>query len=278
VPSARSPEDLPWREANRANWDERTPIHARSEFYDLDGFVAGRDSLRPFEPAELGPVEGCSLVHLQCHLGLDTLSWARRGAEVTGVDFSEPALDEARALAARLGVAARFVHGDVYDAPGLLGSRYDVVYTGRGALNWLPDLRRWAEVVAALIAPGGRFYLVEFHPIQWMLADDSLDITYDYFGHRPFVETDATDYADRSVALEHATTYEWAHPLGEVVSALAGVGLRVEHLHEFEEISFERWPFLERLPGPTRAFRLPPGTPALALEYSVLATSPAEGR
>jgi SAM-dependent methyltransferase len=155
-----------WLELNRSNWDARVPVHTASRFYDLPGFVAGRDELRPFELEEVGDVTGRQLLHLQCHLGLDTLSWARHGAAVTGLDFSGPALATARELAERIGARdARFVESDVYRAPEALDGRtFDIVYTGLGALCWLPDIDRWARTAASLVAPGGFLYLAEFHP------------------------------------------------------------------------------------------------------------------
>ncbi|MDQ3793524.1 MAG: class I SAM-dependent methyltransferase, partial [Actinomycetota bacterium] len=152
-----------WRddylEANRANWDERVPIHAEGELYDVASFKEGQERLRPFELVEVGDVSGKDFIHLQCHFGIDTLSWARRGARVVGLDFSAPAVERARELAAELGLDAKFVQSDVYEAVGSLGGRdFDVVYTGLGALNWLPDIRRWAGVVAELVRPGGYLY------------------------------------------------------------------------------------------------------------------------
>lgn len=158
---------------NQANWDARVPVHLDSDFYDVAGFKAGGSALRPFELAEVGDVAGRSLAHLQCHLGLDTLSWARLGAEVTGLDFSGAAIEQARSIAAECGLPARFVTADVYDAPRALGETYDIVYTGVGALVWLPDLTRWAEAVAALLNPGGFLYLAEFHPFTNVLDDDT---------------------------------------------------------------------------------------------------------
>jgi len=224
-------------------------------------------------------VDGCSLVHLQCHFGLDTLSWARHGAVVTGLDFSAPAVAEAARLAERIGVEARFVEADVYDAPAALGRTYDVVYTGRGAFNWLPDMGRWAEVVAELLAPAGRCYIVEFHPLTWIFGDDNLDVVYPYFwGTEPFVDDeDESDYADPAARLVNSTTYEWNHPLGEVVTALVTAGLELRFLHEFDEISFQRFSFLERLPGPRRRYGFPTSVPSLPLEYSLLAVKPAAG-
>ncbi len=271
------PAEPEWRRLNRANWDERTPHHVASAFYDVDGFLAGQSTLRPFEVEELGPVFGRSLVHLQCHFGLDTLSWAREGAEVTGLDFSAPAVLAARDLARRAGLEARFVEADVYDAPEALGRRFDVVYTGRGALNWLPDIAAWAEVVARLLLPGGRLYLVEAHPFVWGLADDSLDFEYDYFpgGRHPYVgDDDPGDYADPEVRLVHAATREFAHPLGSIVTGLAAQGLVVERLVERPEIGWPRFPFLVRLPGPRRHYGLPDYLPTLPLELSLLARAP----
>ena len=149
-----------WREANRSNWDERVPIHVSGEFYAVAGFKAGEERLRPFELSEVGSVTGKDLVHLQCHFGIDTLSWARRGARVVGLDFSAPAIEEARRLADELGLEADFVQSDVYGAVEALGGRdFDVVYTGLGALNWLPDIRGWAGVVASLVRRGGFRYV-----------------------------------------------------------------------------------------------------------------------
>jgi len=167
-------ETLDWLSRNRELWDERVPIHVASELYDVDSFVAGRSTLRPFDLAEVGAVDGLTLVHPQCHFGLDTLSWARRGARVTGLDFSPPAIAAARAIAERAGIEAEFVEANVYDAVNALGGRrFDIVYTGLGALNWLPDIERWARTMLELMAPGGRFYLAEFHPFTNVFGDAS---------------------------------------------------------------------------------------------------------
>jgi SAM-dependent methyltransferase len=159
-----------WRALNRANWDSRVPVHLASSFYDLAGFRAGACTLRPFEVSEVGSVVGRRLVHLQCHIGLDTLSWARRGALVSGLDFSVPAIEAASALAASLGLPATFVVADVYDAVDAFGGqKFDIVYTGIGALVWLPDVPDWSRVVAGLLAPGGFVYLAEGHPFAQVL-------------------------------------------------------------------------------------------------------------
>jgi SAM-dependent methyltransferase len=260
-----------WVRLNRASWDEAVPYHLASEFYDVEGFVAGDERLDPFEIEELGPVEGRTLLHLQCHIGLDTICWARHGAVVTGLDFSAPALAAAREIAARCDVEALFVEGEVYGAVEVLAHQYDVVYTGKGALNWLPDIGSWARVVAALTRRGGTVYLTEFHPFVWVFADESLDVAYDYF-HRdePFLDESPGTYADPAAPLANTATNEWAHPIGDVVSALAGAGFRVDLLHEHAHSRQQRWPFMQQVPH--KRFELPAAMPSLPLLYSLKAT------
>jgi SAM-dependent methyltransferase len=261
-----------WLDTNRRMWDERVPIHVGSDFYDVEGFLAGASTLRAFEPGELGDVAGRTLVHPQCHFGLDTLSWARRGALVTGFDFSAPAVAAASELAQRAGLEAEFVHANVHDAPAALGGRrFDVVYTGLGAINWLPDLEAWARTMAALLSPGGRLYLVEFHPATAVFADDDLTVAYPYFHDAP-LEWDAPGtYADPDAETVHNRSVEWNHGLGAVVSTLVAAGLRIELLHEHDYTLFQRWPFLRRAQDGT--YRLPAEVPSLPLMYSLLATS-----
>lgn len=262
-----------WVELNRAWWDERAPIHVDSGFYDLQGFLAdpARSTLRPFEIDEVGDVAGRTLVHPQCHFGLDTLSWARRGATVTGIDFSEPAVAAANEAASTAGLAAEFVAGNVYDAVDLVDGRtFDVVYTGLGAVNWLPDIRRWAQVMAALAAPGGVFYIAEFHPLHSILGDDDLTVTYPYFhdADDPLTWEEGGTYADLGAETANNRTVEWHHGLGEVVTALVDAGFRVELLHEFAHTLFPRWPFLVQRGD---EYHLPEGTPSIPLMYSLRA-------
>ena len=158
-------------EANRKHWDEAVPIHVASTTYDVANFGKGRGRLRPGELGEVGDVRGKSLLHLQCHFGLDTLSWAMEGARVTGADFSEPAIEAARKLAEEHGIEARFVMSDIYDLPERLDGDFDIVFTSYGALNWLPDVERWAGVAWHFVKPGGTFYIVAFHPVAMLFAD-----------------------------------------------------------------------------------------------------------
>jgi SAM-dependent methyltransferase len=262
---------------NRRAWDERVGLHVTSEFYDLEGIVAGRSSLHPFEADELGEVDGCDLVHLQCHLGTDTISWARLGASVTGLDFSEPAIDAARSLAERCGIEARFVVADVYDAPDALGATYDVVYTGLGALCWLKDLHAWAKVVDRLLRPGGRLYLLEFHPLLSALSMEGpwLDPTWGGYFFEPegFVDDSTADYASGTLP-SASTTIEWAHPLGDVVTTLVEAGFEIRRLVEHDVIAYAPWDVLEPVPGEAKIWRLPAGQPKIPLEYSLLARKP----
>ncbi|MFE6713531.1 class I SAM-dependent methyltransferase [Streptomyces sp. NPDC057695] len=274
---APTPDD--WHEVNRARWDERVPIHAASDFYALDAFRAGKDALRDFELAEVGDVTGRSLLHLQCHIGLDTLSWARHGAaQVVGLDFSEPAVDTARSLAADLGFTqdrAAFVAADVYDAAEAVpDSSYDIVYTGCGALNWLPDIVRWAETAASLVAPGGFLYMAEFHPLTDSLDDETGSrIVNDYFVREPWVDTAPGTYAELDAATVHNRSVEWVHPVGEVVTALAGAGLRIEFLHEHDASLFPRYGALQR--HEDGYYRFPSDRPRIPMMYSIRATRPA---
>lgn len=226
--------------ANRDTWERLADVHPGTEFYDVEGFLAGDSTLDPVEPEELGPVEDRSLLHLQCHFGLDSLSWARRGAEVTGVDFAGTAVEAARELAAEAGLAdrARFVESDVYGLPDRLEGMFDVVYTSFGVLTWLPDLDRWAAVIEEFLEPGGRFYIAEFHPLAFTLDEASTAaeprFTYPYFPREePVVVEEEGSYADADADVDEGATYEWPHSLGEVVTALCDAGLRVEFLHEY---------------------------------------------
>lgn len=267
-----------WVELNRSWWDERVPIHTASELYDLPGFLADPEAttLRPFEIEEVGDVDGLTLFHPQCHFGMDSLSWARRGARVTGLDFSAAAVAAAHAAAGDAGLDARFVTGNVYDAVDAVDGRtFDVVYSGLGAINWLPDIGRWAQVMGALVRPGGTFYLAEFHPVGAVFGDEDLVVTYPYFrsDDTPMVFDEPGTYAQLDARTEHNRTVEWTHPLGSVVSAVIEAGLTIELFHEFDYTLYPRWPFLVRR-GHRNAFHLPDDVPSLPLMYSLRARKP----
>jgi 2-polyprenyl-3-methyl-5-hydroxy-6-metoxy-1,4-benzoquinol methylase len=258
------------RIANRARWDEAAPLHARSALYDLDGFRGGRDDIRPFEHDELGPVSGLELLHLQCHLGTDTLSWARHGARVSGLDFSSNSVQIARGLAVDCGLDGEFWCADVYDAVDAVeGRTFDVVYTGIGALGWLPDLGRWARVVAALLRPGGVLYLVEIHPLVIGVVGDGRTLTQDVFdaSFTAWDEKGGT-YAAPDAMLKHNVSYERVHTISEVITAVLDAGLTLELFHE-QSYTNAPWPWAER--GDDGYYRLPDGWPRFPLTYSLKA-------
>jgi SAM-dependent methyltransferase len=221
-------------ENNRSLWNGWTRLHERSRFYDIEGFKAGKSSLMPVELEEVGDVAGKSLLHLQCHFGMDTLSWARLSAQVTGVDFSDEAIKLARTLAAESDIPAEFVCSNIYDLPHALEGQFDIVYTSYGVLSWLPRLDRWAEVVAHFLKPGGFFYIVEYHPFISMLGDDGLTFEYPYF-HTPIpikLHSTGSYAAPNAPGFSH-TEYNWSHSLADVVNAVIRANLRLEFLHEF---------------------------------------------
>jgi 2-polyprenyl-3-methyl-5-hydroxy-6-metoxy-1,4-benzoquinol methylase len=261
---------LEGRAANLARWEESVPLHAASDLYDLVGFRAGRDDIRPFELAELGSVAGLDLVHLQCHLGTDTLSWARRGARVVGLDFSSAAVEAAEQLAMDCDIDAEFVCSDVYNArEALAGRSFDIVYTGIGALGWLSDLDEWARVVDGLLRPGGALYLVEIHPIVLGVLSDGRTLQQDIF-EAPYVRWDEKGgtYAAPDATLVNTTTFERVHSLSEVMSAVLDTGINIELFHE-QSYTNAPWPWAVK--GEDGFYRLPDGWPKYPLTYSLLA-------
>jgi SAM-dependent methyltransferase len=272
--------EQPWQTANRANWDERVGVHLGPGGYDLTDLRQGRGRLDPIVEAELPGVSGKRVMHLQCHFGKDTLSLAQRGAEVVGLDFSAAAITAARDLATQLGLSARFVHADLYDAPAAVGEQaaFDLVFVTWGALPWLPDIRRWADIVAGFLKPGGAVYLAEGHPAALVLddeapqADGNPGFFLPYFHSEALTFNQTTDYADPTACLTNSTTYEWVHPLGAVVTALLAAGLRLDWLHEHDAVTWQMFKCLTK--GPDRLYRWP-DKPWLPLSYSLQATRPA---
>ena len=244
-------------EVNRANWDERAPAHARSPDYAYDRFVEDPGYLSEvvrFDLPLLGDITGLRGVHLQCHIGTDTISLARLGARMTGLDFSGASLQQARRLAARTNTPVDFVEADVYDAVDVLGEEsYDLVFTGIGALCWLPSVQRWASTVARLLRPGGRLFIREGHPVLWALGlprDDGLvTLDFPYFEQsQPLEWHEPGTYVDTDVEFEHNSTREWNHGLGEVVTALLGQGMTITGLVEHDSAPWEALPgWMERL-------------------------------
>jgi SAM-dependent methyltransferase len=243
------PED--YQVVNRASWDERAPAHAVAPEYAVDQFVTDPGFLSGvvrFDQPRLGDIRGLRGVHLQCHIGTDTLSLARLGAVMTGLDFSPAALEQARDLARRTGSATQFVESDVYSAADVLpAGGFDLVYTGIGALNWLPSVRRWAGVVARLLRPGGRLFIREGHPVLWSLeegrTDGLLAVEYPYFEREePMVWTEGGTYVTTEVEFQHNVSHEWNHGLGEIVSALLAEGMTITGLTEHDSVPWDALP------------------------------------
>jgi 2-polyprenyl-3-methyl-5-hydroxy-6-metoxy-1,4-benzoquinol methylase len=261
--------DSEYRRANQSMWDERVDLHVESDLYDVPGFLAGQSRLRDFEPVELGSVEGRTLLHLQCHFGLDTLSWARRGAIVTGLDFSEPAIRTARELAEQADLAATFEVCDVYESSTRLNRRFDIVYTGLGAICWIPDLTEWAREIARLLKPGGIFYMPEFHPVTDIFGEEDLAITESYFDEgKPYRDERSGTYTDPDAKTSANLSYSWTHPVSRVITSLLEAGLALESFVEHDYTVFPRFTALAAAPG-TDVFRFPEGHPRLPLMYSL---------
>ncbi|WP_405061103.1 class I SAM-dependent methyltransferase [Kribbella sp. NBC_01505] len=240
-------------EQNRAGWDLRAEAHSNgASLYDVDGFRAGGSSLRPFELEALGDVQGKRLLHLMCHFGLDTLSWARLGAEVTGLDFSGEAIAAARRLATEVGLPARFVQADVYDAADVLDEQYDIVIATYGVLVWLPDLDEWARVVARLLRPGGTLFVAEFHPQQGQV-DDDLRVTSSYFRTAPRETQVTTSYTGQPIEPHTQTTWPWT--ISGLVNALITAGLQITRLNELPVDLRQRRPTMTQTPD--HLWRLP---------------------
>ena len=266
-----------YRTANRLSWDERVPIHVASKTYDVAGFLSDSTEISGvvrFDKEHIGDVRGKSLLHLQCHFGRDTLSWARLGAIVTGVDFSRPAIEAARSLSEESGVPGRFILSELYDTPSAVAEHFDIVYTGVGALCWLPDIRGWADVVGKLLKPGGVFYIREGHPVLWCLDDETedaaLSIRYPYFETAdPMKFVESSTYTDGDASLDHSTTYVWNHGIGEIVTALIDAGLQLEYLHEHPFCNWKGSPWM--IEGQDGLWRLPDHRERAPLMYSIRA-------
>lgn len=234
-------------ESNKKLWDSWTKLHSstKNRGYDIEAFKAGKTDLQKIELAELGNVTGKSLLHLQCHFGLDTLSWAREGAIVTGIDLSSEGIQTAKKISEECEINADFICSNIYDLPKVLDKKFDIVFTSYGALNWLYDIDEWAKIVAHYLKSNGTFYMVEFHPFTFMFDDNWENISNSYFfNENPIITEEKGSYANREADFSE-TAYEWAHPLGDVITALRKVGLIIDFVHEFPYNPFDCFPNLE---------------------------------
>ena len=261
-------------------WNEMVAVHVKSPGYRVEEFRNGEVHLCSIERDEVGDVRGKSLLHLQCHFGIDTMSWARLGANVTGLDFSDKAIEAARAISAELKIPSRFVCSNIYDAPAALDAKFDIVFTSYGALCWLPNLKKWAEVAAHFVKPGGIFYIAEFHPMTQVMANGGgvahageakkLELEYSYFSTAMREFPPGPDYSDRSVVLKHGS-HEWMYTTGGVVTSLIDAGLELEFVHEHPLCCFQMFPFMVPVTG-SRYWRIE-GDP-IPLTLSIRAHKP----
>ncbi len=234
-----------WYQTNKKLWNQKTEIHLKSKFYDMEGFMDGKSTLQPIELGLLGDVAGKKILHLQCHFGQDTLSLARMGAKATGLDLSDKAIEVAQDLAQQLRLDARFICGNVLQADQLLQEQFDIVFTSYGTIGWLPELTSWGRVIRHFLKPDGRFVFVEFHPMTWLFDEQYEKIIYPYFNTHTFYEEYSTTYTD-GPAHTPVMGYEWNHSLSEIFSALIDNGLMITHFKEYDYSPYDCYPNMVR--------------------------------
>ena len=253
---------------NKNFWNERVPAHINSEFYDVASFKAGKTSLNEIELKGLDSVKGKTLLHLQCHFGMDTLSWAQQGAIVTGIDFSEEAINAAKDLAAETRIDAKFICSNVYDLPQHLNGKFDIVFTSYGTIRWLPDLDKWATVIHHYLNPGGIFFIADFHPVLWMMDDNFTHLKYSYFNDEVIETISQGSYADRNAEIS-SKEYGWNHSFEDIFESLLRHKLRIE---EFKEYSYSPYNcFNNAVRGKDGMFRIKGLENKLPMIYSIKA-------
>ncbi|MFL2770150.1 MAG: class I SAM-dependent methyltransferase [Rhodospirillaceae bacterium] len=261
-------------QTNLKNWESRVPLHLRS--YPLEKFKVGWDPLFSIEAEELGDIEGLKVLHLQCHIGMDSLGLVRRGAHVTGLDFSPSAIGAAKKLSLETGLHATFVEGDVYAAPKLINKKFDLVYSTWGTITWLPDIARWAAVIAAMLKRGGRLYLLDGHPSMLVMEEENGQLVHKYPWRTdpksPMHFDEEITYTGEAMPEEASGSYDWAHPLSAIIVSLLNEGLRLDFLHEHEKVSWRYVNLMVPDKDEPRMYRLPDNLPTLPLSFSLGAT------
>ena len=259
---------------NRKTWNRWADLNLGSEFYDVAGFKAGRSTLDRLERAGVGDVSGKRLLHLQCHFGLDSLSWARLGADVVGVDFSERAIEIAEDLAQELDIDARFVCSDIYAATENVdgAGTFDIVFVSYGAISWLPDLGPWAESIAHFLKPGGKAFIIDHHPTVWIFDDSTservLRYKYPYFGTDPIRDEETGNYAQPD-APDVSVSYSWQHNFEDIVGSLVSAGMRIESLREYDRVAWAWFEWMER--DEDGLWRMPADMGDIPLMFSISA-------
>jgi ubiquinone/menaquinone biosynthesis C-methylase UbiE len=255
-------------EENKQSWNKRTAVHKDSAFYDLASFKNGKSSLNKIELDELGDVTGKSLLHLQCHFGMDTMSWARAGANCVGVDLSDEAIKLAREVNTELNLNTEFVCCNVYDLKQHLDKKFDIVFTSYGTIGWLPDLDAWAEIVSHFLKPGGIFYIADFHPTLWMMDDNLEHIKYNYFNTEIITEEISGSYSDRNAPIK-SIEHGWNHPFSEIINALLKHNLQIQQFNEFSYSPYNCFNNLEQ--GADGMWRIKDMDEKMPMMYSIKA-------
>jgi len=229
---------------NQVFWDEIAPVHYKS--YDIEKLKQGKSLIDEIQKKEIEDVKDKSLLHLQCHIGTDSLSWALEGAQVTGIDFSGESIKIANELKRKLGLKARFIESNIYDLPKILKEKFDIVYTSQGVLSWLKDIKEWGKIISHYLKPGGIFYIMEIHPLFYIFDDDKqgeLKIKYPYFpGEKPILWDDDTPDYSNGEYIPKNPTYDWTWSLGEILTSLIEAGLKIEFLHEYDRLFYKGLP------------------------------------
>lgn len=263
-------------ETNRSNWDNRAEVHYFSEFYDVPAFIAGKSTLLPIEKRELGDINGRSILHLQCHLGTDSLSLARRGATVTGVDFSPKSIEKAELLHEKCQLPADFICADVLTLDQTLQGKFDIVFASYGIFCWISDIRRWFEVAAQFLKPGGTLLVLDDHPIQNIFEADSNSgkpvIKNSYFDTSAETFSCEASYTGPDEKLTAKKAVEWSHPVAELITGATTAGLHIDHFKEYPECEWHRW---EPMQKQTDGYWKYPGMDIPFL-FSLKATKPKE--
>ncbi len=255
-------------EENKRSWNKRTGVHKDSAFYDLESFKKGKSSLNKIELEELGDVTGKTLLHLQCHFGMDTMSWARAGAECVGVDLSDEAIGLAKEINTELNLDAEFICCNVYDLEQHLDKKFDIVFTSYGTIGWLPDLDAWGAIVSHFLKPGGTFYIADFHPTLWMMDDNFEYVKYSYFNTQIITEEIAGSYSDRNAPIK-SIEHSWNHPFSEIFNALLKHGLQIQHFNEFSYSPYNCFNNLEQ--GADGMWRIKGMNEKMPMMYSIKA-------
>ena len=255
-------------EINRQSWNNRIDTHLKSEFYDLEKFIKGKNSLNSIELELLGDLSGKTILHLQCHFGQDTISLSRLGAEVTGVDLSDKAIESAKQIAKQTKSNTTFICCDIYDLPNYLDKQFDIVFASYGTIGWLPDIDKWSKIVTKFLKPNGQFVFVEFHPVVWMFDDNFEKISYRYFNSGAIVETEIGTYADKNSEITQEYVM-WNHDLSEVVNNLIENGLEINSLNEYDYSPYDC--FNKTIEFEPRKYRIEHLEDKIPMVYSIVA-------